>query len=206
MSEYIADGAALTHTAARIRAKTGGTDPITWDAANGFGDAVDAISAGGETFYRTAEGMAYTPHEVWTALSKPLSKFRNNLFRGATELIDFEWDVGGNLGDLYVFSDCPKLVSVKLPKCTGMWLGNTSCFTSTNTALRTVQLGSIGTPVVRMDAGPFRLPGPITLTLFVDAETLDGVPALVKDNVTKNWPANTTVIYKKSTTGEVIEG
>lgn len=47
MSEYIADSAALTHTADRIRAKTGGTDPITWDAAKGFGDAVDAIQAGG---------------------------------------------------------------------------------------------------------------------------------------------------------------
>lgn len=206
MSEYIADGAALTYTAARIRVKTGGTDPITWDTVKGFGDAVDAIPAGGETFYRTAEGMAYTPHEVWTAISTSPSRFRNNLFRGATELIDFEWDVGGNLGDLYVFYDCPKLVSVKLPKCTGMWLGNTHCFNSANTALRTVQLGSIGTPVIRMDAGPFALPGPITLTLFVDAETLDDVPTLVKDNVPKYWPANTTVIYKKSTTGEVIEG
>lgn len=48
MSEYIADGAALTHTADRIRAKTGGTDLITWDAAKGFGDAVDAIQAGGK--------------------------------------------------------------------------------------------------------------------------------------------------------------
>ena len=206
MSEYITDGAALTYTADRIRVKTGGTDPITWDAAKGFGDAVDAISAGGETFYRTAEGMAYTPHEVWTAFSSPISKLRSNLFRGATELIDFEWDGGGNLGEQYVFYDCPKLVSVKLPKCTGMWLGNTHCFNMANTALRTVQLGSIGTPVIRMDAGPFKLPGPITLTLFVDAETIDDVPTLVKDNVPKYWPANTTVIYKKSTTGEVIEG
>lgn len=47
MSEYIADSAALTYTADRIRAKTGGTDPITWDAAKGFGDAVDAITPGG---------------------------------------------------------------------------------------------------------------------------------------------------------------
>lgn len=47
MSEYIADSAALTYTADRIRAKTGGTDPITWDVAKGFGAAVDAIQAGG---------------------------------------------------------------------------------------------------------------------------------------------------------------
>ena len=47
MSEYLAMGDALTHIADRIRAKTGGTDPIVWDAAKGFGDAVDTIQAGG---------------------------------------------------------------------------------------------------------------------------------------------------------------
>lgn len=43
MSEYLVMSDALTHTADRIRAKTGGTDPIPWDVAKGFGDAVDAI-------------------------------------------------------------------------------------------------------------------------------------------------------------------
>lgn len=38
--------AAMTHTANRIRAKTGGTDQIAWDSAKGFGDAVDAITSG----------------------------------------------------------------------------------------------------------------------------------------------------------------
>ena len=38
--------AAMTHTANRIRNKTGGTDQITWDSAKGFGDAVDAITGG----------------------------------------------------------------------------------------------------------------------------------------------------------------
>lgn len=46
MSEYIADSTALTHTADRIRAKTGGTDLITWDTEKGFGDAIDAIKSG----------------------------------------------------------------------------------------------------------------------------------------------------------------
>lgn len=44
MSEYLANGAALTHTADRIRAKTGDTSKIVWDAEKGFGNAVDAIS------------------------------------------------------------------------------------------------------------------------------------------------------------------
>ena len=44
MSEYLTNGAALTHTADRIRAKTGETAQIVWDAEKGFGNAVDAIS------------------------------------------------------------------------------------------------------------------------------------------------------------------
>lgn len=47
MSEYLANGAALTHTADRIRAKTGDTAKIVWDAEKGFGNAVDAIQSGG---------------------------------------------------------------------------------------------------------------------------------------------------------------
>lgn len=43
MSEYLTNGAALTHTADRIRAKTGDTAQIVWDAEKGFGNAVDAI-------------------------------------------------------------------------------------------------------------------------------------------------------------------
>lgn len=47
MSEYLTNGAALTHTADRIRAKTGKTAQIVWDAEKGFGNAVDAIQSGG---------------------------------------------------------------------------------------------------------------------------------------------------------------
>lgn len=47
MSEYLVTGAGLTHTADRIRAKTGETAKIVWDAEKGFGNAVDAIQSGG---------------------------------------------------------------------------------------------------------------------------------------------------------------
>lgn len=47
MSEYLTNSAALTHTADRIRAKTGSAARLTWDDAKGFGDAVDAIPSGG---------------------------------------------------------------------------------------------------------------------------------------------------------------
>ena len=41
MSEYLTNGAALTHTADRIRAKTGSAAKLTWDDAKGFGDAIN---------------------------------------------------------------------------------------------------------------------------------------------------------------------
>ena len=41
---------AMSYTADRIRAKTGGTDQMAWDSTKGFGDAVDAISSGGNPF------------------------------------------------------------------------------------------------------------------------------------------------------------
>lgn len=73
MSEYIADGAALTHTADRIRAKTGGTDLITWDAAKGFGDAVDAITGGGADDPRITM-FTFTPTENTTSAELPFEK------------------------------------------------------------------------------------------------------------------------------------
>ena len=39
---------AMTYTAGRIREKTGETASILWDAAKGFGDAIDAITAGSQ--------------------------------------------------------------------------------------------------------------------------------------------------------------
>lgn len=47
--------AAMSYTADRIRAKTGGTDQMAWDSAKGFGDAVDAISSGGGNPFESLE-------------------------------------------------------------------------------------------------------------------------------------------------------
>ena len=91
MSEYIADSAALTHTADRIRAKTGGTDPITWDAAKGFGDAVDAIQAGAGTDY-----------------------FKQRLARSMTEYADNESTKAGPYG----FAEQVQLTTVSMPEAT----------------------------------------------------------------------------------------
>lgn len=49
--------AAMSYTADRIRAKTGGTDQMAWDSAKGFGDAVDAISSGGGNPFEVFESL-----------------------------------------------------------------------------------------------------------------------------------------------------
>lgn len=59
--------AAMTYTAGRIRAKTGGTDQIAWDSTKGFGDAVDAIAGSDEDaiIQRTISG-AYSNDRITT--------------------------------------------------------------------------------------------------------------------------------------------
>ena len=61
--------AAMSYTANRIRAKTGGTNQIAWDSAKGFGDAVDAISGGGSS--EVDENWKYSNKMVFTNISAP---------------------------------------------------------------------------------------------------------------------------------------
>ena len=57
--------------------KTGKTDA---DLTSAMQSLVDGYGGGGAPIYRTTEGMAYTPHEVWTAITAPASGFRDNMF------------------------------------------------------------------------------------------------------------------------------
>lgn len=111
MSEYIADGAALTHTADRIRAKTGGTDPITWDAAKGFGDAVDAIQAGGST--DTLESRV--TGEITSYSNDTITNVIQYGFAGCSALVSVDLPKVKTLRN-YVFLDCTKLTGLNLPE------------------------------------------------------------------------------------------
>lgn len=110
MSEYIADSAALTHTAERIRAKTGGTDPITWDAAKGFGDAVDAIPAGGGTDALesriTGSITAYSNDTITTTVSYSFASCKALVSVDLPEVKVLESNA---------FLDCTKLANLNLP-------------------------------------------------------------------------------------------
>lgn len=106
MSEYLTNGAALTHTADRIRAKTGETAQIVWDAEKGFGNAVDAIS-GSEKIqhanipdYVKAEALAVAEKVKAVLKSDSIVFLAVSDFHHAGEQID-NWQTNINAGNLH---------------------------------------------------------------------------------------------------------
>ena len=120
MSEYIADSAALTHTADRIRAKTGGTAKIVWDAENGFGDAVDAIS--GSEKIQHADIPDYVKAEVLAVAEKVKAVLKSDSivflavsdFHHAGEQVD-GWQTNINAGNLNA-CQALKVLAYSLPE------------------------------------------------------------------------------------------
>lgn len=188
----------LTAIADAIRAKTGKTTTMTLDEmpTEIAGIEIDSV-------YASAIGILYKPNMVLNAEElTPSPSLTNYMFWQAVELETFDCNYPGLVGAQRVFSGCSKLKTVNLPRCTGMWLGNTRTF-SGNSALERVTLGSVGVSVTRMDAGSFKTPA-ITLELYVNAETIADIPDLVKDYLPGQWNSEATIIYRNSTTGEVI--
>ena len=106
LSEYLTNGAALTHTADRIRAKTGETAQIVWDAEKGFGNAVDAIS-GSEKIqhadipdYVKAEALAVSEKVKAVLKSDSIVFLAVSDFHHAGEQVD-GWQTNINAGNLH---------------------------------------------------------------------------------------------------------
>lgn len=106
MSEYLTNGAALTHTADRIRAKMGDTAQIVWDAEKGFGNAVDAIS-GNEKIqhadipnYVKAEALAVSEKVKAVLKSDSIVFLAVSDFHHAGEQTD-NWQTNINAGNLH---------------------------------------------------------------------------------------------------------
>lgn len=104
--------AAMTHTANRIRNKTGGADQIAWDSAKGFGDAVDAITGGDEDaiIQRTISGT-YSNDRITTVGACT--------FLGCQALtaIDLPNVTQVNRN---AFESCVRLSTINLPKVTAL--------------------------------------------------------------------------------------
>lgn len=94
---------AMTYTANRIRSKTGGADQIAWDSAKGFGDAVDAITSGGNPFevFESLESFALSENSTITELVANIpdvtSLLRSFAHATFTPLARIELTVSGKL-------------------------------------------------------------------------------------------------------------
>lgn len=114
MSEYLTNGAALTHTADRIRAKTGETAQIVWDAEKGFGNAVDAIQSGGavealewhqcpELVRNYLENVTYDPADYST------SQIAN--YAPATAVVGNYKPIGQEAGGVTHYNEVPNVLT-----------------------------------------------------------------------------------------------
>ena len=113
MSEYIVGGAALTHTADRIRAKTGETAQIVWNDAKGFGDAIDAIKSGSvdaiewhqcpEAVRNYLAGVTYDPSDYST------SQIAN--YAPATAIVSNYKPIGQEAGGVTHYNEVPNVLT-----------------------------------------------------------------------------------------------
>lgn len=186
-------------------------DIATANAATGKQDATmhDAVASliegfgqvGGEEIFYTANTKAmYTRNMVYNR-----SQFwGNNMFEYANEMESFT-ATAVTRSDVYGFravANCPKLKSVLMPIMDGC--KNPLFFN--DTALELAQIGSIGHAISSMSSatGFQNCTNPnLVITLYVDANAIAEIPLDLTQYAP--WGAiNATIIYRNSTTGEVI--
>lgn len=103
----------MTAIADAIRAKTGGTEPLTLD---GMATAIEGISGGGDG----AENVAALLMDTLTTLDNSIvTSLRSRACQGATKLITVNLPLVTSLGS-YAFYQCSALETAKLPKLTSV--------------------------------------------------------------------------------------
>ena len=149
-------------------------------------------------------GRLYTKNMILTDLiaSNEVSKL-NNMYANCVHLETVEMDGGLRTGaDSGIFYGCENLRSAKLKNITsyGHYIFR-SCL-----SLENAELGYIGKPVIQMAVYTFYncTQNDLKITIYVDSTTLAGIPEKITSG--SPWGAtNATIIYRNSTTGEVIE-
>jgi hypothetical protein len=174
------------------------TENGTHDVANFAEVNVDVEGAGVELLF-ISSGAIYVEElvvpETVTALNAGIynvNGFKSITALGVTELKG-HYCFGGAWNSLEVLI-CPRLTS---------WPGNYWCRGGN---LKEVQAGSIGYPVTAMlNAKGFDLNSrsDLVITIYVDATTLAEVPTDVSDYAPFG-ATKATIVYRNSTTGEVI--
>lgn len=191
----------LVNSAEKVKTKLG-LSAMTWGE---YESKLDEAMSGDVIFY-TPQGSGYKAN---TELS--VVQVLPAMYNAATELVSLKltnWNPTSNsnlglwAGSLRNFIQlCSKLTTVTLPKAQYL----TKHFCRECTALNTVQLGSIGYPVTSIDALAFDgcSNEGLTITIYVNANEILVIPRGVAGN-SPFGAVNATIIYRNSTTGEVI--
>jgi hypothetical protein len=167
--------------------------------ADGYGQG------GGETLYYGERGQLYIKDVVI-----PESATRElNAYYGCENLESIT-ALGMTSGTLA--QNCKRLKSVNAPKLTKPTQYFIRQQGNQYNALESVTIGSVGYPVTSLGGSNWRYGGhamTLTVTIYVDANTLADIPASVSDyaegsNAYAPSGSTVVVVYKNSTTGETI--
>ena len=174
---------------------------------NGTYDVTDkaeaVVNVPQETYYMTKYGVFYPPNiDIELGETIP-SRQHRNLYRFADHLVSarvvgITAIYGGQNYD--PFSDS-SIVTLELPSLKE----DKDYIAARCENLQTAILGSVGVAVKEMYHRAFyQITNPnLTITIYVDAATLADIPTAVS-STSPFGAVNATIIYKNSTTGEVI--
>lgn len=161
---------------------------------------VSDISGG---YYNTGDGKLYAKNMVLSNLNANTAISSMNYLYSGCRYLESVVMSGGKISGFssYIFSDCTCLKSAKINNITAYghyWFKNCK-------NLSKAQLGSIGFPVTSMAIYTFYgcTQTELEITIYVDAETLSDIPTDIS-SVSPFGATNATIIYRNSTTGEVI--
>lgn len=172
---------------------------------NGTYDVTDkaeaVVNVSQETYYMTKYGIFYPPNIdielVQTERIFYLYESADHLV--SARVVGIKSMVGGQNADTFSNSS---IVTLELPSLEGTTGGGIA---RNCVKLQTVILGSVGVAVREMGIKAFTgCTNPnLTITIYVDAATLADIPTEVS-RASPFGAVNATIIYKNSTTGEVI--
>ena len=174
---------------------------------NGTYDVTDkaeaVVNVSQETYYMTKYGVWYPPNIDIELNGFNVGFMPQNLYRDADHLVSARIagltniQSGAN-ADPFTHSS---IVTLELPSLQS----NNAAIAQNCQRLKTVILGSVGVAVSSMYNRAFRsCTNPnLIITIYVDAATLADIPAAVSGS-SPFGAVNATIIYKNSTTGEVI--
>ena len=161
---------------------------------------VNVPSSGGAEVYYSGMGQMYTPNMV---IPNGGMRYVRDHFQNAVHLVSFiqQYGTPSSDSDYGLFRGCTALETV--------WVSRATCgayFFSMCSALKTITLGRVGLAVTKLDTGMWdhTVENAETITCYVNATTLAEIPTAVSGRILPSASPNATIIYKNSTTGEVL--